>query len=250
MQKSNFRLCLPELGVLGFQYSKHIFWLHPFSHFLIHSKIKASWENNFYTLIWRKTLELYSTFMSPVHVSPEHLLTAEVCAAPAVVLGTWIFTYKLLGGHAFISLVACRSGENTAELWCSCAGLFICSCQSRVTSLMCLLVVCESQSASVHPHRFLLTGGWDHCTDCFSVYIMHLDMRRPQCSWGGQRALVGVVSFLPRLPTLELNSGWGWGSGSVAEPAPNCCGSGSLIPGSYSFLQLSSADALPIFTSF
>lgn len=136
--EEQFRLCLQELAVLGFQYLKHIFWLHPFSHFLIRQQDKKLAERIIFIHWFEEKLWSCVQPSCPlVHVSPEHLLVAEAYADPGVVLDTWIFTYRLLGGHVFISLGVCRSGENTAELWYGCAGWLLCSCHGLGWLLSC-----------------------------------------------------------------------------------------------------------------
>lgn len=169
--EEQLRLCLQELAVLGFQYLKHIFWLHPFSHFLIRQQDKKLAERIIFIHWFEEKLWSCVQPSCPlVHVSPEHLLVAEACADPGVVLDTWIFTYRLWGG-ACLHLSWCVQiwREHCRVVVWLCGLVFMQLPRSRVTSLMCLHVAYESRSASVHPHSSLLTGGRDHCRDCFSV---------------------------------------------------------------------------------
>lgn len=190
VQKSNFGLIYKNWESC-FQCLKHLFWLRPFSHFLILQRDKASWENNFYTLIWRKTLELYFN----LHVPSARYCPEQPEVAKATILGTeplhtnfWVGMFSFLMGMY-------RSREKTAEL---------CSGYAELVFLPLPVL------------RWLLSSSYEHCVKvevlvvpptsfCWEAETVVNLSSSLGCAFGhahavvtrgGQRTL-GMVSFLP-----------------------------------------------------
>lgn len=106
-------LNLQELGVLFPMFKAFILAPPIFTFLNPTTRQRASWENNFYTLIWRKTLELYFN----LHVPSARYRPEQPEVAKATILGTeplhtnfWVGMFSFLMGMY-------RSREKTAELW-------------------------------------------------------------------------------------------------------------------------------------